>query len=149
MADNSSLGRMSTITDTSSLERLSSMADTSGIGRVVTMFSIAECQKHRDREDCWIVIAGKVYEFSFLSNCTVQYCTMRVFPWPQFHRTVMVIAVVDKYCLKVIKSVETSGSSSQVYDVTSFLDDHPGGDEIILNDDVAGGNSSSLVHCSL
>jgi cytochrome b involved in lipid metabolism len=46
---------------------------------MATLYSLAEVQKHKDREDCWVIIHDKVY------------------------------------------------------DVTQFLEEHPGGDEVILS----------------
>lgn len=31
---------------------------------MATVFTLADCQKHRDREDCWVIVDGKVYDVS-------------------------------------------------------------------------------------
>jgi cytochrome b involved in lipid metabolism len=33
---------------------------------MATVFTLADCQKHRDREDCWIIVDGKVCELALI-----------------------------------------------------------------------------------
>ena len=68
------------------------------------MYSFQEVGKHNDRKDCWLIIAGKV-----ILDLPCRSFPMQV-SWPD--RPAMF--------------------SSQVYDVTPFMEEHPGGDEVLL-----------------
>ncbi|TVU29004.1 hypothetical protein EJB05_20546 [Eragrostis curvula] len=77
------------------------------------VYTFEEVRKHNDRKDCWLIIAGK--RESVQTAC-IEY----------FH---------EKH--SELLGPECLGLSSyrfflQVYDVTPFMEEHPGGDEVLL-----------------
>ncbi|KAK4409214.1 cytochrome [Sesamum angolense] len=67
------------------------------------VFTFDEVAQHNTREDCWLVLFEKAC-FSVAFDLQLKFYT-----------------------------VLTLSSSEQAYDVTSFIEEHPGGDELLLN----------------
>ncbi|KAG0461076.1 hypothetical protein HPP92_021373 [Vanilla planifolia] len=74
-----------------------------GGGGEKEVYTLSEVKNHSSREDCWLIINGKVYDVTkFLEDHPGG----------------------DEDCWLII--------NGKVYDVTKFLEDHPGGDEVLL-----------------
>ncbi|KAG6412007.1 hypothetical protein SASPL_124664 [Salvia splendens] len=71
------------------------------------MFSFEEVSKHNTEGDCWVVIHGNFIFFS-----------LSFYIWENQIYNLMALVAIHIY---------------QVYDVSRFLDEHPGGDEVMLN----------------
>jgi cytochrome b involved in lipid metabolism len=76
------------------------------------VFSMKEVGEHTVQDDCWMVIEGKVGD-RFLGAMVLVFALV----WAQNGFRIFI-------CLFVL--------SRQVYDVTKFMDDHPGGDDVLL-----------------
>uniref|UniRef100_A0A803QQ18 Cytochrome b5 heme-binding domain-containing protein n=1 Tax=Cannabis sativa TaxID=3483 RepID=A0A803QQ18_CANSA len=70
------------------------------------LFSMEEISQHNTKDDCWVVIDDKVPTISFMASQT---------KW----------AFVMVFCLY-------SYYHEWVYDLSSYLDEHPGGDDVVL-----------------
>ena len=82
------------------------------------LFDASEVALHSSRKDCWVAIGGKVSEKGDLS------CTFLLVHWGR-QRSDSTLSDSDDF----------AGLSGwfQVYDVTKFLEDHPGGEDVLLH----------------
>ncbi|MBA0830692.1 hypothetical protein Goarm_015208, partial [Gossypium armourianum] len=106
------------------------------------VFTLAQVSEHKTPKDCWLIINGKGRAFPHAS-CGVDYAIM-ISPKPkallhEFNpkRQTSVLRVYsnrfhmfEEHDLFMLVSVSFV---QQVYDVTKFLEDHPGGDEVLLS----------------
>jgi len=97
-------------------------------GEAKQLFDASEVALHSSRKDCWVAIGGKVSEKGDLS------CTFLLVHWGR-QRSDSTLSDSDDF----------AGLSGwfQVYDVTKFLEDHPGGEDVLLH------ASGRLRWCSL
>ncbi|MBA0768298.1 hypothetical protein Gotri_017107 [Gossypium trilobum] len=112
-----------------------------GDGKV---FTLAQVSEHKTPKDCWLIINGKVF-FSLPgrafphASCGVDYAIM-ISPKPKALLRICTYVVeldlgnrfhmFEEHDLFMLVSVSFV---QQVYDVTKFLEDHPGGDEVLLS----------------
>ncbi|CAL5344196.1 unnamed protein product [Camellia sinensis] len=75
-----------------------------------------EVAKHNKTKDCWLIIAGK---------------QRRTYPETTFRKCG--IAFLTKIRHLVARFLQLRFHLVEVYDVTPFMDDHPGGDEVLLS----------------
>ncbi|RRT46006.1 hypothetical protein B296_00020303, partial [Ensete ventricosum] len=131
------------------------------------LYSMREATEHNTRDDCWVVIHGKVrsfcHSFSFFTHIkadgkpseetakkgedksglenrnNVSY--KQGFPYRAV-RPVPTGLAADRYvdrplpgenCWFSLKLWICHCCSLQVYDVTSYLEEHPGGDDVLLS----------------
>ncbi|RZS08874.1 hypothetical protein BHM03_00039909, partial [Ensete ventricosum] len=99
------------------------------------IYHFDEVAQHKGAKDCWLIISGKV-------KLTASHLSDLLFIGKSFifslHVTIWSYINQDDhpffspYCLL------------QVYDVTPFMDEHPGGDDVLLT---ASGNHNILFYC--
>jgi len=96
-------------------------------GEAKQLFAASEVAPHSSRKDFWVVIGGKVSEKIFS-------CTFLLVHWGR-QRSDSTLSDSDDF----------AGLSGwfQVYDVTKFMEDHPGGEDVLLH------ASGRLRWCSL
>ena len=110
-------------------------------------YTLEEVSKHNTQDDCWLIVGNfKNGKGHVLRSCLSAVCGWKVVhespfglfwqaglctnePTPVQHKKVALLLVFLTLAL-----YETGGP--KVYNVTSYLDDHPGGAEVLL--DVAG-----------
>ncbi|KAH9784867.1 cytochrome b5 [Citrus sinensis] len=97
-----------------------------GEGKVYTL---AEVSGHNDRKDCWLIIEGKIVPVGSRRMIAGSHKANNGLV------DLSVSTVLDSLiCLEC--NAYGNGliaMKKSVYDVTKFLDDHPGGDEVLLS----------------
>lgn len=97
-------------------------------GEAKKLFAASEVALHASRKDCWVVIGGKASEKEiFLAVLLLVLWGTKREIWPLIRFGRLLIILLDGWF--------------QVYDVTKFLEDHPGGEDVLLH---ASGSKLSL-----
>ncbi|KAG8391976.1 hypothetical protein BUALT_Bualt01G0243400 [Buddleja alternifolia] len=108
------------------------------MGEEEKVHSFEEVVKHNKKDDCWLIISGKVISLSFSFSFLLLFfffflCTnwdleiICLFESMILKKIIMIIG--DVSLLLILRVVF---ETFNVYDVTPFLEEHPGGDEIML-----------------
>ncbi|KAF7137196.1 hypothetical protein RHSIM_Rhsim07G0001500 [Rhododendron simsii] len=87
-----------------------------------------EVAKHNHKGDCWLIISGKVIDLMNNADAAVQ--TFQLEGLMEDSRFVLQRCNCNFTMAHVVR--DANWHDTMVYDVTSFLDDHPGGDEVLI-----------------
>ncbi|URD83948.1 Cytochrome b5-like Heme/Steroid binding domain [Musa troglodytarum] len=89
------------------------------------IYHFDEVAKHNDAEDCWLIVSGKVPNLAFRDHAVgfKSFCPSS--PW---------LAIVSAFMSMAKCTLHGSFFSMlQVYDVSSYMAEHPGGRDVLLS----------------
>jgi cytochrome b5 len=100
-------------------------------------YTLEEIAKHNTQESCWLII-GNLNNGTFCSTLAIPHCVTWsiVSGFSNSTSTIFLCMVFSLLLYDVHNILYTIIGGPKVYDVTKYLDDHPGGAEVML--DVAG-----------
>lgn len=93
------------------------------------IYHFDEVAKHNDRHDCWLLIHGKVcsqFLIQFFSKLGELKITTSVFDVVCLQSEKI---TVERFCILILLNLKLL---HQVYNVTRFLEEHPGGEEVLI-----------------